>query len=141
MSVIKDMVDAINAKVAEVTDNRDSLLTEVAETHEGNLNDNLAALDSMKAQFDKAEADRADAAAGELKAAVAQMEEKLSSFKENADEDNWNDIAQAYALIVSTDNTEDAGIISFGDDQKAALETLSASIGNADDVAAIFDAA
>ena len=75
MSVIKDMVDAINAKVAEVTDNRDSLLTEVAETHEGNLNDNLAALDSMKAQFDKAEADRADAAAGELKAAVAQMEE------------------------------------------------------------------
>ena len=59
MSVIKEMVEAINAKAAEMTEKRNSLIDEANGTIEAKLNDNLAILNTMKASFTAAEAARA----------------------------------------------------------------------------------
>ena len=51
MSVIKEMVEAINAKAAEMTEKRNSLIDEANGTIEAKLNDNLAILNTMKVSF------------------------------------------------------------------------------------------
>ena len=139
MSIIKDMVDSINARIAETTEQRNSLLDEVNGTHDDNLNSNLAILEEMKTSFDQAEAERAEEYAAELKSTEAEMKAICDAFINDGDEEAWNDIAGAYAEIVAIDADEDAGILAFGEEEKKNLSDLADSIGNADDVTAIFE--
>ena len=67
MSVIKEMVTAINARAEEMTETRNSLIDEANGTIDEKLNENLEILNSMKAEFDEAEATRADEHAAELR--------------------------------------------------------------------------
>ena len=139
MSVIKDMVDVINARIAETTEQRNSLLDEVNGTHEENLNSNLASLEEMKTSFDQAEAERAQEYAAELKSTEAEMKAICDAFVEDGNEEAWDDIAGAYAEIVAIDTEQDAGILAFGEEEKANLENLIASIGTSDDVTEVFE--
>jgi len=141
MSVIKEMAEAISQKASDMTEIRNSLIEEANGTIDEKLNENLEILNSMKAEFDEAEATRADEHAAELKATEVKMKAVCDAFINDSDEEAWNDIAGAYAEIVAIDADEDAGIIAFGDAEKAELAALAASIGDADDVTAIFDAA
>ena len=79
MSVIKEMVEAINAKAAEMTELRNSLIDEANGTIEAKLNDNLAILNTMKASFTAAEAARAEEYAASLKS----FQTKMASYLNN----------------------------------------------------------
>ena len=139
MSVIKEMVEAINAKAAEMTEKRNSQIDEANGTIDEKLNENLAILEEMKTSFDQAEAERAEEYAVELKSTEAEMKAVCDAFINDGDEEAWNDIAGAYAEIVAIDADEDAGILAFGEEEKKNLSDLADSIGNADDVTAIFE--
>ena len=139
MSVIKEMVEAINAKAAEMTELRNSLIDEANGTIDEKLNENLAILDEMKADFTKAEAARAEAYATSLKSAEAEMKGTCDAFINDGDEEAWNDIAGAYAEIMKVDEDEDAGIIAFGEEEKKNTSDLADSIGNADEVDEVFN--
>ena len=139
MSVIKEMVEAINAKAAEMTEKRNSLIDEANGTIDEKLNENLAILNTMKASFSSAEAARAEAYATSLKSAEAEMKGTCDAFINDGDEEAWNDIAGAYAEIMKVDEDEDAGIIAFGEEEKKNLSDLADSIGNADEVDEVFN--
>tara|TARA_Y100000361_G_scaffold80701_1_gene71345 strand:+ start:62 stop:502 length:441 start_codon:yes stop_codon:yes gene_type:complete len=139
MSVIKEMVEAINAKAAEMTTKRNSLIDEGNGTIAAKLDANLAILDDMKADFTKAEAARAEAYATSLKSTEAEMKETCDSFIADGNDEAWDDIAGAYAEIVKVDADEDAGILAFGEEEKKNLSDLADSIGNADEVDEVFN--
>ena len=139
MSVIKEMVEAINAKAAEMTTKRNSLIDEGNGTIAAKLDDNLAILDTMKASFTAAEVARAEAYATSLKSTEAEMKGTCDAFINDGDEEAWNDIAGAYAEIVKVDDDEDAGILAFGEEEKKNLSDLADSIGNADEVDEVFN--
>ena len=69
------------------------------------------------------------------------MKAVCDAFINDSDEEAWNDIAGAYAEIVAIDADEDAGIIAFGDDEKAELAALADSIGNDSEVDEVFNPA
>ena len=139
MSVIKEMVEAINAKAAEMTEKRNSLIDEANGTIEAKLNDNLAILNTMKASFTAAEAARAEEYAASLKSAEAEMKGTCDAFIEDGNEEAWDDIKGAYAEIVAIDTEQDAGILAFGEEEKKNLSDLADSIGNADEVDEVFN--
>ena len=108
MSVIKEMVEAINAKAEEMTSTRNSLIDEANSTIDEKLSDNLAILNTMKASFTAAEAARAEEYAASLKAAEAEMKGTCDSFIADGNDEAWDDIAGAYAEIVKVDADDNA---------------------------------